>query len=154
MYTQRGKWISQLQEIAVTSFHLRKISTDKPAASDVLKAFLQQRAYPHWTSYFVRYNQVIDDHRGQSSFNFLAGEHNYQILRTGCWPYIKYHCSKRHPEDLNLQDNLIYFLKITNFGIPCLLYGIAAIFLIRHFETVMVSNNRIYIYFLYKENPE
>lgn len=37
-------------------------------------------------------------------------------------------------------------------GLPCLAYGIAAIYLIRHKETVHTDKGDIVIYFLYPED--
>lgn len=39
-------------------------------------------------------------------------------------------------------------------GIPALLYGIAAIFLITHKETVITPKGNVDIYFLMKENKQ
>ncbi|XP_065210052.1 uncharacterized protein C15orf61 homolog [Planococcus citri] len=126
----------------------------KPAASEVLTCYLKQCNEPHWTSYFVKYRDVVDDQRGMSNFNWKVGSSNYQILRTGCYPYIKYHCSKYRHEDLTASDRLMKFIKIFNLGIPALMYGIAAIFLITHKENVVTSKGNVYIYFLLKENKK
>lgn len=88
----------------------------KPTASEVLTYYLKQHNEPPWTSYFVKYKDVIDDQRGMSNFNWQVGNCNYQILRTGCFPYIKYHCSKCRFEDLTVNDRLIYFIKLLNLG--------------------------------------
>ncbi|KAG8227945.1 hypothetical protein J437_LFUL018527 [Ladona fulva] len=101
----------------------------KPKASEVLTSYLEQLNHPPWTSYFVKYNSIVNDQKGMSHFNWQVGKHNYHILRTGCYPFIKYHCSR----------------------IPCLAYGIAAIFLIRHEEVVHTTNGLVKIYFLYEE---
>ena len=79
---------------------MKKIIGKKPLASQVMKLYLLQRNLPHWTSYFVRYKDVINDQKGLSNFNYSVNGINYQVLRTGCWPYIKYHCSKKPTEDL------------------------------------------------------
>ncbi|XP_046992463.1 uncharacterized protein C15orf61 isoform X2 [Schistocerca americana] len=89
---------------------------NKPAASEVLNAYLTQCKKPPWTSYFVKYTSVYDDQWGQSHFNWPVQETNYHILRTGCYPYIKYHCTKRPYQDLQLEDTFFRFIKIANLG--------------------------------------
>ena len=126
----------------------------RPKASVVLSKYIQQRNYPHWTSYFVKYKSVVDDQRGKSHFNWDVDGKNYHILRTGCWPYIKYHCTRRPLENLNIEDRLFTALKIINFGIPCLAYGVGASFLIRHKEIIETEHGSVVLYFLYKENPD
>ncbi len=80
----------------------------------------------------------------------------YSFWILGCFPYIKYHCTQRlKTDDLSFENYLYRFFKIFNLGIPTLMYGLAAIFLIRHYE--MVNTNQygsIKIYFLIKENPD
>ncbi|XP_046992454.1 uncharacterized protein C15orf61 isoform X1 [Schistocerca americana] len=125
---------------------------NKPAASEVLNAYLTQCKKPPWTSYFVKYTSVYDDQWGQSHFNWPVQETNYHILRTGCYPYIKYHCTKRPYQDLQLEDTFFRFIKIANLGIPCLAYGLAATLLIKHIEIVHTSKGNVKIYFLYKED--
>ncbi|XP_066249797.1 uncharacterized protein C15orf61 homolog [Euwallacea similis] len=123
-----------------------------PTSSEVLSSYLKQCQEPPWTSYFVKYNSVNDDQWGNSHFNWKVGDSNYHILRTGCYPYIKYHCSKRKEQDLSLEDQFFRAIKVINLGLPCLTYGIAAIFLIRHKETVHTDKGDITIYFLYPED--
>jgi len=125
-----------------------------PLASRVLSLHLRKRRYPNWTSYFVKYKSVVNDQRGRSHFNWIVDDYNYHILRTGCWPYIKYHCTKRPHENLQSEDLFFRILKIINFGIPCLAYGIGAHFLIKHKESVCTEQGKVDIYFLYKENPD
>lgn len=84
----------------------------------------------------ISLSSVKNDQFGMSNFNWKAGSSNYQILRTGCFPYIKYHCSKKKAEDLEISDKFMRAIKVINFGIPCLLYGLAATQLIRHKEIV------------------
>lgn len=90
-------------------------SPSKPLASQVLTAALESS--PHWTSYFVPYRSILNDQFGLSHFNWAntAGV-NYHILRIGCYPYIKYHCSQRPVQDLALEDRIYTILKALNLG--------------------------------------
>lgn len=124
----------------------------KPKSSEVLTAYLKQSGEPPWTSYFVKYSSVQDDQRGLSHFNWLVGKTNYHILRAGCYPYIKYHCSRRPFEDLSTENSIFRMMKMLNLGIPLLAYGIAAKLLISHEEIVHTSKGPVTIYFLYEEN--
>ncbi|CAK1598634.1 unnamed protein product [Parnassius mnemosyne] len=126
--------------------------SSKPTSSEVLTAYLVQCKEPPWTSYFVKYSSVKDDQFGMSNFNWKVGKSNYQILRTGCFPYIKYHCSKKEAEDLKSSDKFMRIIKIANLGIPCLLYGIAATILIKHSEVVSTRKGPVTIYFLLPEH--
>ena len=132
----------------------RAVARTKPKASEVLTAYLKQCNEPPWTSYFIKQKDVINDQFGRSHFNWtLDTGANYHILRTGCFPYIKYHCTSRPIQDLSLDDNFFKFMKIINLGIPTLFYGLAAKFLIRHIEIVeMPGGQKIPIYFLYEED--
>ena len=130
---------------------VRKL-VEKPNVSEVLTCYLLQRSLPPWTSYFVKYSDIKNDQRGFSHFNWPVGDTNYHILRTGCYPYIKYHCTRRPHQDLSLEDKLFRAIKIMNLGIPCLAYGVAAQFLISHTDTAKTSKGDITIYFLYKED--
>lgn len=44
------------------------------------------------------------------------------------------------------------FKQVYLLGLPCLAYGIAATFLIKHEETVYLSKGNVTIYFLYPED--
>ncbi|KAK0424396.1 hypothetical protein QR680_008654 [Steinernema hermaphroditum] len=110
----------------------------RPKASDVLCAYIRQRGHPSWTSFFVAYRCIQDNHFGEKHFNFDVDGHNYHVLRTGCFPYIKYHCTKRPHEDLSFDNRLYKFITVANLGIPCLLYGLAAVGLISHREYVKI----------------
>lgn len=46
----------------------------------------------------------------------------------------------------------MYFIHLLFLGIPCLAYGIAAIFLIKHKEIVKTTKGDVEIYFLYPED--
>lgn len=94
-----------------------------PKASEVLLCYLKQTNYPHWTSYFVKYKSVVNDDFAKSYYLFDAGNSNkYIILRTGCFPYIKYHCSKissnpvPYNTDLKLENMFFGALKVLNLG--------------------------------------
>uniref|UniRef100_A0ABM5EXQ3 Uncharacterized protein C15orf61 homolog n=1 Tax=Pogona vitticeps TaxID=103695 RepID=A0ABM5EXQ3_9SAUR len=127
-------------------------SAGKPKASEVLSRHLLQRGLPHWTSFCVKYSSVDNDQFGLSSFNWEVKGTNYHILRTGCFPFIKYHCSRAPHQDLALQNCFFSTLKIINFGIPTLLYGIGSWFLANVTETVHTHYGPITIYFLNKED--
>lgn len=105
-----------IKTVAFYFSEMFRTSKLKPTASEVLTCHLKQCNEPHWTSYFVKYKDVHDDQRGMSHFNWKAGNSNYHILRTGCFPYVKYHCSKHSYEDLTTSDRLIYVMKICNLG--------------------------------------
>ncbi|XP_049536086.1 uncharacterized protein C15orf61 homolog isoform X1 [Anopheles darlingi] len=127
----------------------------KPKVSEVLTAYLKQCNEPPWTSYFIKqHRDVVNDQFGRSHFNWtLDTGTNYHILRTGCYPYMKYHCTRRPPQDLWLEDRFFRCIKVANLGLPQLFYGLAAVFLIRHTEYVEMGNQgRVPIYFLYAED--
>lgn len=118
----------------------------RPKVSAVLTQYLKQCNEPPWTSYFIRvqqnhpqffqfllfhtfffsstfsklqtqYRDVENDQWGRSHFNWtLDTGTNYHILRTGCYPYMKYHCTKRPYQDLSLDDNFMKFIKVINLG--------------------------------------
>ncbi|XP_070149765.1 uncharacterized protein C15orf61 homolog [Polyergus mexicanus] len=131
---------------------LEKKKRNKPLTSEVLTSYLLQTGEPPWTSYFVRYADVVNDQRGMSHFNWPAGDSNYHVLRTGCFPYIKYHCSKRSAQDLSGEDRFFKAIKILNLGIPTLMYGLAATQLIRHHEIVRTPRGDVTIHFLLPED--
>lgn len=138
--------------VNILSRFTRRRCIPRPKVSEVLTAYLQQRDFPHWTSYFVRYSDVVNDQKGCSHFNWKIADKNYHILRTGCYPYMKYHCTQRPHEDLTMEDKLFRVIKVMNLGIPCLAYGIAATFLFTHVEQVQTSSGKVPIFFLYKED--
>ncbi|XP_012288923.1 uncharacterized protein C15orf61 [Orussus abietinus] len=125
---------------------------NRPNSSEVLTTYLKQTGEPPWTSYFVKYTDVVNDQRGMSHFNWPVGTSNYHVLRTGCYPYIKYHCTKRPKQDLAMDDKFFKAIKIVNLGIPTLMYGLAATQLIRHEEVVATPKGDVTIYFLLPED--
>ncbi|XP_067120292.1 uncharacterized protein C15orf61 [Centruroides vittatus] len=127
------------------------INRRKPLASEVLSCHLLNRKKPHWTSYFVKYNSVINDQFSLSHFNWKIEDANYHILRTGCYPYIKYHCTKRSYQDLSTENTFFMILKLINFGIPTLAYGLGSALLIKHSEDVITPCGSVTLYFLNKE---
>lgn len=127
----------------------------KPRASEVLTCHLRQRGLPHWTSFCVYYHHVVNDQFGLSHFNWEVDGKNYHVLRTGCFPYIKYHCSSRPYADLDAENYFYTFLKILNLGIPTLAYGVGSWFLVRYSEDVVMPDAQIVkVYFLNKETPD
>ncbi|RWS17215.1 uncharacterized protein B4U79_13068 [Dinothrombium tinctorium] len=140
-----------LTRIRLCFRHSREVELRKPTASEVLSAHIRQRHFPHWTSFFIAYRSVLNDHFSLSHFNHCVDSVNYHVLRTGCYPYIKYHCSKRLPQDLTLENYFFTFLKFLNLGIPTLAYGCIALLLISVEEKVHTSKGTVSVYFLNKE---
>ncbi|XP_001605715.1 uncharacterized protein C15orf61 isoform X2 [Nasonia vitripennis] len=124
----------------------------KPLSSEVLTSYLEQTGEPPWTSYFVRYRDVRNDQFAMSHFNWPVGQSNYHVLRTGCFPYIKYHCSRRPHRDLKIEDGFFRLIKMLNLGLPTLMYGLAATILIRHSEVVKTPSGDVTIFFLLPED--
>ena len=139
----------------------KKDSSQNAIPFNPKNVLLIQRRFPYWTSFFVKYADIKSDHHGKSHFNFQVQcpkdpqkVQNYEILRTGCFPYIKYHCTRTNPpNDVNFTNNVIRCCKIATFCVPCLLYGTAAIFLISHKENVE-SLNGLELYFLLPEDHQ
>ncbi|XP_052008773.1 uncharacterized protein C15orf61 homolog [Xyrauchen texanus] len=124
----------------------------RPAASEVLTCHLTQRKLPPWTSFCVRYSAVINDQFGLSNFNWLVQGVNYQILRTGAFPFIKYHCTKTPNQNLDFENTFFGALKFINLGIPCLAYGLGSWMVVGVTETVQTSAGPVNLYFAYKES--
>ena len=133
---------------------LKKSIESKPKSSLVLETYLKQRNNPTWTAFYVAQSEVQNDLWGKSHFNFQISnsENNYHVLRTGAFPFIKFHCTLGPKEDLNFENHFYNGLKIANFGFPCLLYGIAGLLWANHIEEVKIQNyHPIKIYFWYQE---
>lgn len=124
----------------------------RPKASEVLSVYLRQRGMPPWTAHFVPYTSIQNDQFGMSHFNWKVDGRNYHILRTGCFPFIKYHCSQRPWQDLRVENRFYAVIKLLNLGFSCLMYGISALIFITHRDyVVMKSGLKIPLYFWYKE---
>ncbi|EDV26890.1 uncharacterized protein TRIADDRAFT_22286 [Trichoplax adhaerens] len=124
----------------------------KPMASEVLTSHLRQRGKPAWTSYFVQYKHVYNDQLALSHFNWQVDGVNYHILRTGCYPLIKYHCTRRTYQMLDTENKIFTLLKAMNLGIPTLAYGLISLPLIQFYEQVPTSDGFVKIFFLNKED--
>ncbi|KAK3768064.1 hypothetical protein RRG08_045882 [Elysia crispata] len=154
-FPKKTEALGREEEIINPSEAWKKVRQWKPAASEVLTLHLRQRGLPHWSSYFVYYHDVCNDQFGLSYFNWEVDGKNYQILRTGCFPFIKYHCSSRAYSDLTTENNLYTFLKVVNIGIPTLAYGVGSWFLIKFSEDVLMPNGAVIkVYFMNKEIPD
>lgn len=103
----------------------RSRSTTLPLASQVLNSYLKQQNYPHWTSYFVKYKDCVNDQFGQSYFINKCPEKphwRYLILRTGCFPFMKYHCTRLDPnmiideKQIKFQNGFFNLIKLINLG--------------------------------------
>ncbi|GMT28558.1 hypothetical protein PFISCL1PPCAC_19855, partial [Pristionchus fissidentatus] len=125
---------------------------NRPLASTVVSEYIKSRKYPMWTSFFLPYRFVQDDHFGSKHFNFAVDHVNYHVLRIGCFPFIKYHFTARNVEDLKTEDLIWRAITVVNLGIPCALYGLAATFLITQTDVIVVEGKKIPIHFLIKEN--
>uniref|UniRef100_A0A915BD64 Uncharacterized protein n=1 Tax=Parascaris univalens TaxID=6257 RepID=A0A915BD64_PARUN len=99
------------------------------------------------------FQDVQDDDFGEKHYNLDVDGHNYHILRIGCFPFIKYHCTKRPYQDLSLENQIFKAIAVVNLGFPCLLYGLAALSLIRHRDHIIEpkTGKRVTIHFLIKE---
>jgi len=77
---------------------------------------------------------------------------NYHILRTGCFPFIKYHCTNREYQNLTFENAFFTFLKILNLGVPTLAYGVGSWLFVKFEEDVVTPKGVVKIYFLNKED--
>lgn len=126
----------------------------RPKSSEVLSCYLRQRQYPHWTAWYVPYCQVKNDLWGCSHFNHEVDGENYHILRTGAFPFVKFHCTRRPKEDLRFEDSFYRVLKVLNLGVPTLAYGLAGLIWASHTESVETEKGPITIFFWYRETPK
>lgn len=91
-----------------------------PKASKVLDSYLRQER-PHWTAFFVKYKDIQNDQFTQTCFIHKVDDSEYLILRTGCFPFIKYHCSRINKTEYDIkqiefQDKFFGLIKLMNFG--------------------------------------
>ena len=142
-----------------------------PKSSFVLSQQLRQRNYPEWTAWlmtpvdiklddriyglfyrYVPYKDVRNDLWGQSHFNHDVDGVNYHVLRTGAFPFVKFHVSKRPRQDLALEDAFYRVLKVLNLGVPTLAYGVAGLLWAKHSEEVTICDGKtLTVYFWYQE---
>lgn len=93
-----------------------------PKASEVLTCYLKQEKGPFWTAFFVKYKDVINDHFEKTCFiHKVDDQTEYLIMRTGCFPFIKYHCSQvtskeYDPTQIEFQNKFYNLIKLMNFG--------------------------------------
>ena len=123
-----------------------------PASSLVLTSMLRQAGYPPLTAWYIGRGEARDDQWGQSHFNWEVDGVNYHVLRTGAFPFIKYHATRKPAQDLSSEDAFYRALKCVHLGVPTLLYGLAGLLWARHTETVTLPfGRRATIYFWYPE---
>ncbi len=94
-----------------------------PKASEVLEACLRQQNYPFWTAYFVKYKTIVNDQFFKSCFCVnIDGKYDYFVLRTGCFPFVKYHCTRlTRPNEIDqalvkYENRFFNFIKLINLG--------------------------------------
>ena len=127
------------------------MNTVRIKSSAVLTAYIKYRRYPAWTAFYIKQKDIVNDQFGLSHFNWKVDDVNYHILRTGCYPFVKYHCTKAPYADLKTENLFYGFLKVINLGIPLVLYGLAGLMLAKHREDVVVNGIQIELRFWYKE---
>ncbi|XP_023339934.1 uncharacterized protein C15orf61 homolog [Eurytemora carolleeae] len=127
-------------------------SNHLPKSSVVLSSILCSSGLPYWTAFYVPRYQVSNDLWGKSHFNWQVEGENYHILRTGAFPFIKFHCSNRPVEDLQIEDIFYRALKILNLGLPTFAYGLAGLVMTGHMEIFQVENKEITLFYWYKED--
>ena len=126
-----------------------------PASSLVLSCMLRQAGHPPLTAWYVGRGEARDDQWGQSHFNWQVDGINYHVLRTGAFPFIKYHASRKPAQDLSSEDVFYRALKCLHVGVPTLLYGLAGLLWARHTEQVALPcGTRVTIYFWYREDRQ
>lgn len=104
---------------------LNRSNAKLPKASEILNSYLRQQNYPHWTSYFVKYKDCVNDQFGLSYFINTCDDPKwrYLILRTGCFPFMKYHCTRLNPDlevdhaQIKFQNGFFNLIKLINLGL-------------------------------------
>ena len=100
--------------LKIVSRFMRLNSVSKVKSSELLCLYLSLHNYPPWTAFFILQSDIIDDHFPLSHYNFIVENEkknngvNYHVLRTRCYPYVKFHCSKR---PYQVGDRLLFSIK-------------------------------------------
>ena len=89
----------------------------KPKASRVLKSYLLNKKSSGVISFAILKKEVLNDQFGQSKFNLDVNGENFCIFRTGCHPFLKYHCVKTAYVDTKVENIFFNFLKCINLGL-------------------------------------
>lgn len=122
-------------------------------AERVLEACLRKQGLPWITSFFLDLD-TCDGHalRWRSHFRVQVEKANYNILHVGCFPFIKFHCTRAESARSLVLDNiLINCLKAINCGVPQIVYGCISWLLITRQETILVDGQILTVSFLRQE---
>jgi hypothetical protein len=125
-----------------------------PSSLHVLEQHLK-RIKEKESSFYLSYFSVKNDLFGKSVLYVKENGKIFKVYRTGCFPFIKFFCildDNRCTKSLIKENYLLGALKVLNFGVSTLAYGIASIFLIRDscFVTDDKTKSKVKIYFQYQ----
>ena len=103
---------------------------------------------------FFRCWPFIKYHCSKAPYVDLKGQKIIMKSFFRCWPFIKYHCSKAPYMDLKGQNMFITSLKVINFGVPTLAYGLVSVVLVSVEEDVVMEDGVVKIYFHIPEDND